>query len=188
MEQIVSGLDGDYFPSLPTQTSVRLLRIHAQQLDDTAIECSLEVYDLERTHPDYIAVSYTRGPASSSAANERPRLSRQRMVSCNGRKLKVHQNLLEFLNGVEWWKGKLLYMWIDAICIYSYRTATKCCRNLRFRPQFCEGFGFALYCLDSNPQKPVRALGAPLGLGCSCQLHPPNTFQLSLLPGSFALA
>src|SRR5271154_348581 len=52
-------------------------------------------------------------------------------------------------------------------CIYSYRTATKCCRNLRFRPQFCEGF-------DSNPQKPVRALGAPLGLGCSCQLHPPQ--------------
>ena len=61
------------------------------------------------------------------------------------------------------------YVWIDALCIYSYRTATKCCRNLMFRPQFCEGFGFASHCLDSNPQKPVRAPGAPLGLGCTPQ-------------------
>jgi hypothetical protein len=52
-------------------------------------------------------------------------------------------------------------LWADAVCMYSYRTATKCCGNLRFRPQFCEGFGFASHCLDSNPQKPVRALGAP---------------------------
>jgi hypothetical protein len=29
-------------------------------------------------------------------------------------------------------------LWVDAVCMYSYQTATKCCRNLRFRPQFCE--------------------------------------------------
>jgi hypothetical protein len=39
--------------------------------------------------------------------------------------------------------GEPRTLWIDQICTYSYRTATKCCRNLRFRPQFCEGFGFA---------------------------------------------
>jgi hypothetical protein len=32
------------------------------------------------------------------------------------------------------------YLWIDAICIYSYRPRIKCCRNLRFEPRFCEEF------------------------------------------------
>ena len=72
---------------------------------------------------------------------------------------------------------------VDRVCTYSYRTATKCCRNLRFRPQFCEGFGFASHCLDSNPQKPVRApFGSRLQLPTA---PPPNTFHLSLLPGNF---
>jgi len=34
-------------------------------------------------------------------------------------------------------------MWIDAICIYPGRHRTKCCRNLRCDPQFCEGVGSA---------------------------------------------
>jgi hypothetical protein len=34
-------------------------------------------------------------------------------------------------------------LWIDALCIYPDRYRTKCCRNLRFEPQFCEGVGFA---------------------------------------------
>jgi hypothetical protein len=130
-------------------------------------------------------------------------------------------------------------LWIDAICIYSYRTAMKRLGNLRFMPQFSEGFHFVserkksysvlprctlhiprsvLHSLpfsfqerergrfnrtrdgasgeprqsrggapgeharalgephgalsDANPQKPVRAQGAPLGLGYSCQLYP----------------
>jgi hypothetical protein len=32
---------------------------------------------------------------------------------------------------------------VDLLCIYPDRYRTKCCRNLRFEPQFCEGFGFA---------------------------------------------
>jgi len=31
------------------------------------------------------------------------------------------------------------YLWIDAICMYPDRYRTKCCRNLRFEPQF--GYG-----------------------------------------------
>jgi Heterokaryon incompatibility protein (HET) len=64
------------------------------------------------------------------------------------------------------------WIWCDQICIYSYRTATKCCRNLRSKPQFCEGFGFALHCLDSN-----LLFGSLWGLGCSCQLHPRTRFS-----------
>jgi hypothetical protein len=34
-------------------------------------------------------------------------------------------------------------LWIDAICLYQDRYRTKCCRNLRFEPLFCERVGFA---------------------------------------------
>jgi hypothetical protein len=34
-------------------------------------------------------------------------------------------------------------LWVDAICVYPDRHRTKCCRNLRCEPQFCEGVGFA---------------------------------------------
>ena len=63
--------------------------------------------------------------------------------------------------------GRALRSDVDPICIYSYQTATKCCRNLRF------GLSFVRF--DFASHKPVRALGTPLGLACS----------LSLLPGSF---
>jgi hypothetical protein len=33
--------------------------------------------------------------------------------------------------------------WIDQICIYQDRYRTKCSRNLRFEPLFCNGVGFA---------------------------------------------
>ena len=32
------------------------------------------------------------------------------------------------------------FLWIDAVCMYSYRTAMKHLRNLRFMPQFSEVF------------------------------------------------
>ena len=38
-----------------------------------------------------------------------------------------------------WW----LLSWIVAVCIYSYRPAMKHLGNLRFMPQFSEGFDFA---------------------------------------------
>lgn len=39
-------------------------------------------------------------------------------------------------------KFQIQYLWIDSLCIYSYRTAMKHLRNLRFMPQFSEGFDF----------------------------------------------
>ena len=35
-----------------------------------------------------------------------------------------------------------LLSWLIAVCMYSYRTATKHLDNLRFVPQFSEGFDF----------------------------------------------
>src|SRR5256885_12454433 len=32
---------------------------------------------------------------------------------------------------------------IDSVCMYQDRYRSKCCRNLKFEPQFCEGVGFA---------------------------------------------
>jgi hypothetical protein len=37
----------------------------------------------------------------------------------------------------------LQYIWVDSVCIYPDRYRTKCCRNLRFEPQFSEGVGSA---------------------------------------------
>jgi hypothetical protein len=38
-------------------------------------------------------------------------------------------------------------LWVDAVCIYRDRYRSKCCRNLTFEPQFCEGVGFAHWSL-----------------------------------------
>jgi hypothetical protein len=60
---------------------------------------------------------------------------------CNGCCLRVTTNLTAALRRLRF-AAKSRRLWVDAICMYSYRTATKCCRNLRFRPQFCEGLVF----------------------------------------------
>jgi hypothetical protein len=37
-------------------------------------------------------------------------------------------------------KYQVTRLWLDMVCMYSYRTAMKHLRNLRFMPQFSEGF------------------------------------------------
>src|ERR1700722_3861589 len=112
------------------------------------------------TAPPYEALSYVWGDPTFSRSLYTP----------DNRYVAITASLWQALKDIRHANNRNRLIWADGICMYSYRTATKCCRNLRFRPQFCEGF-------DSNPQKPVRALGAPLGLGCSCQLHPPTRFS-----------
>jgi Heterokaryon incompatibility protein (HET) len=134
---------------------IRLLHIEAGR-DESLVVGKLVTKELQSA-PPFEALSYTWGVVEFTST-----------ITCDGSPMPVTQNLYEALTYLRQPDQERI-MWIDAICIYSYRTATKCCRNLRFRPQFCEGFGFASHCLDSNPQKPVRALGAPLGLGCTPQ-------------------
>jgi hypothetical protein len=63
-------------------------------------------------------------------------------VACNDRPLHVTPNLYDVLEELRRNRVNARW-WIDAICMYPDRYRTKCCRNLRFEPQFCEGFGFA---------------------------------------------
>jgi hypothetical protein len=48
---------------------------------------------------------------------------------------------------------------IALICMYPDRHRTKCCRNLRCEPQFCEGVGFAhLACRFLEPERALTTL------------------------------
>jgi hypothetical protein len=95
--------------------------------------------------PPYTALSYAWG------SGERPDT-----ITMSGMAMKVTRNLYSILQticqtdatGHAGSLGLLIgnltdqHMWIDAVCIYSYRTAMKRLGNLRFIPQFSEGFHF----------------------------------------------
>jgi hypothetical protein len=49
-------------------------------------------------------------------------------------------------------------IWADQICIYPDRYRTKCCRNLRSEPQFCERVGFAHLAENLRTIPPSRRL------------------------------
>jgi len=55
---------------------------------------------------------------------------------------------------------------VDTVCIYFDRSQTKSCRNLRFTPLFCEGFGL---CIQASVEP--SHLRSP-GVACALN-HPP---------------
>jgi hypothetical protein len=73
------------------------------------------------------------------------------------------------------------YLWIDSLCIYSYRTAMKHLGNLRFMPQFSEGFHFVSERKNLRSglsgEKPVRPPSTP-GPGLYAQLFRSDDQQL----------
>jgi hypothetical protein len=88
--------------------------------------------------PPYFALSYCWGRQKKDVG-----------ILCDGKKLKVTASLaralerLQALSGASQnWDLSAKWFWIDQICIYSYRTTMKHLRNLRFIPQFSEGFDF----------------------------------------------
>jgi Heterokaryon incompatibility protein (HET) len=118
---------------LPTARSIRLVRIHGSDRDSDDVYCTIETHPLD-SHPPYAALSYTWGSQKS-----------KKIIHCNNDSvLLVTQNLWRALRRLKPQLGDDRTLWIDAICISPDRHRTKCCRNLRFRPQFCEGFGFCL--------------------------------------------
>jgi hypothetical protein len=129
------------YEPLPTARSVRLLKLHGDSeppIRDDRIRCTLRVVSLDEC-PAYSAISYTWGDASVT-----------HVIECDGKEIHTRPNLLRLLQEICRSKYRDHELWIDAICIYSYRTATKCCRNLRFRPQFCEGFESFCQCDDAS--------------------------------------
>jgi hypothetical protein len=82
------------------------------------------------SEPYYEAISYVWEDPS----NKTP-------ILLNGCWWHVTSNLGTVLHSLAIRAGEKIY-WVDAICIYSYRTAMKRVGNLRFIPQFSEGFHF----------------------------------------------
>ena len=141
----MSRLERYKYDGLSRRDGLRLLELHPANLTQPEIDCTLlesRLIDPYSTQPvgqeivKYEAVLWCWGPQVFSSI------------------LRIHKNsrVYEFLivPNLESALRALRHsdrnriLWIDAVCIYSRRTATKCCRNLRFRPQFCEGFGFCL--------------------------------------------
>ena len=81
--------------------------------------------------PMYEALSYTWGELKDVCSLE-----------CDRGQLTVTRNLYHALLRLRD-EHNPRTPWIDAVCIYQDRYRTKCCRNLRFEPLFCEGVGFA---------------------------------------------
>lgn len=110
---------------------IRLLKIRSATQSKAPITCSLQLASLDDVpFPKYAALSYCwgKGPADQP-------------IYCDSSVIPVTDELLHALRSLR--KLTRGYVWIDQICIYQDRYRTKCCRNLRFDPLFCEGVGFA---------------------------------------------
>jgi hypothetical protein len=116
-----------YFPLVEAQI-IRLVEL-APGARDAPVVIRLFITELEH-HPEYDAISYVWGNPEDTLP-----------VLCNGRSFDITVNLNAAFVRVRYGDRPRI-LWADAVCMYSYRTATNCCRNLRFRPRFCEGFGF----------------------------------------------
>jgi len=122
--QILKTWESAYLPLQAGE--IRLLKILSvpQVHESHAIEVTLVRQNLEH-RTDYVAVSYAWGA---------PKLKKVLEIE-DGTLVLITPNPWDFLCAQSReLAGQLL--WIDQICIYSYRTATKYCRSLRFRPQF----------------------------------------------------
>lgn len=91
------------YDDLRTAWSIRVLGLNPGRGDEE-ISCSLFVVDLQLVHP-FHALSYCWGTESAV-----------RHVNCNGRALRVTQNLYLALQQLRM-QSDVRYMWIDAVCI-----------------------------------------------------------------------
>jgi Heterokaryon incompatibility protein (HET) len=123
-------LDQLQYEALSKPQNIRLL--HTSPGDDSEeIRCSLVEADWA-TNPSYEALSYTWGS---------PEVGKS--IICNGRHASVSINLFHALRQIRRPDIEVIF-WIDQLCMYPDRSRTKSCRNLRFAPLFCEGFGFRI--------------------------------------------
>jgi hypothetical protein len=128
-----SGLGQPAYPyrTITSPTGIRLLVIHPDDDPESVIRCSL-LYETDYSKRGYAALSYVWG----EPANPPPR------IILDGIPFAVTPNLHVALKHFRH-AARRRVLWVDAVCIYPDRHRTKCCRNLRFEPQFCEGVGSA---------------------------------------------
>ncbi|KAF2803939.1 uncharacterized protein BDZ99DRAFT_467669 [Mytilinidion resinicola] len=118
-----------YRPLVPQLEEFRLLNLHPSPVFSAPIQCSLN-HTAFANHPPYEALSYVWGNPNSTAR-----------ITVNGMGHDVTVNLADALRHLR--KPALpCILWVDALCIYSYRTAIKHLITLRFDPQFFEGFHY----------------------------------------------
>jgi hypothetical protein len=119
----------------PGPDDIRLLRLMPHKNEKADIKCQLVKYSLQdsgkRNHL-YEALSYAWGGSGKPL-----------FISIKEHKLPVTVNLHTALSRLRDCSLTRI-IWIDAVCIYSYRTTMKHLRNLRFIPQFSKGFNFCL--------------------------------------------
>jgi hypothetical protein len=91
------------------------------------------------------AISYTWG-------NDKDRVT----IIVDAQPVKIRRNLWKFLSVLRK-SDEARLVWVDALCIYLDRYRTKCRRNLRFEPLFCEGVGFAYLACPAHTYELVWA-------------------------------
>ena len=109
---------------------IRLLKLHGGDGQD--INATLIV---RNSQEKYEALSYTWGTEKATSVI-------QIYAGEEIYKVNITPSLASALRQLRLLRGPRL-LWIDQLCIYPDRHRTKCCRNLRFEPQFCEGVGSA---------------------------------------------
>jgi Heterokaryon incompatibility protein (HET) len=134
--------DFQYEP-LPSPTAIRLLKVKKSASKDATIEISLETFRLENA-PSYHALSYTWGDPSSWPIFELHgftymisplvhsliyKRSPFNVVKCNGKRIKVAENLFEALQHFADKDSDDIiphgYIWADAICINQKNSPEK---------------------------------------------------------------
>jgi hypothetical protein len=116
-------------PAAWPDDSIRVVEIEPGS-GPQGIVCRLRDVSLSNTSAKYDALSYCWGDSTKTDS-----------ITCDGRKFLITKNLRIALRRLRQ-KDAVVTIWIDQICIYSHRTATKHLGTMRFAPQFFEGFNF----------------------------------------------
>jgi hypothetical protein len=99
-------LDPYQYPPLPTEHHIRILRLQSSQTFDAPIVCELQLINLDKANEVcYEALSYCWGDSSVPFH-----------ITCNGRRLKVRENLYHALLRLRR-RSEPTWFWIDAISI-----------------------------------------------------------------------
>jgi hypothetical protein len=145
------------YKTLVEPHNVRILNLRPGGTEASEVVCELVDENLDQIKNKYEALSWSWGTRE---------WDHRVHIHHRGKDFvfKVPASLASALKALRRVK-RVRRLWIDAICIYSYRTATKHLRNLRFMPPFSEGFDFVSerknLCATRStalimiPQKPV---------------------------------
>lgn len=110
------------------EAEIRLLTIHSGG-KNARVRCSTTVVSLD-TKPYFEALSYTWGDPAV-----------RKDITVDDESFLVTINLEAVLRRLRLRRVSRV-IWVDAVCVYVHRHRKKYLRNLRFGPQFSEGFLF----------------------------------------------